>query len=290
MVYLNGQFMPTQVATVPIDDRGLLYGDGLFETMRADGGHVAWLDRHLRRLYNAAERMRIEIPETPALMAAAVNELVRQNGARDLAVRLTVTRGPHAGRTPFRSAPGPATRIITARSLPEFTSDFFERGIRAITVDCPSRDASPSRGLKTLAYLDFLFYRDWADQNDAFEAILVDTAGRVVEGSSSNVFVVKDGTIATPDVRVGLLPGVVRDVALEAIREMGAPVEERTVFSDELLAADEIFVTNSLVELASVSTLLAAGCEISLGLAVADHVRGWVCAKKRGRRTDEIGR
>lgn len=280
MVYLNGQFMPSQVATVPIDDRGLLYGDGLFETMRADGGHVAWLDRHLRRLYNAAERMRIDIPETPALMAAAVNELVRQNGAGDLAVRLTVTRGPHAGRTPFREARGPATRIITARPLPDFGPDFFARGIRAITVDCPSRDASPSRGLKTLAYLDFLFYRDWADQNDAFEAILIDTAGRVVEGSSSNVFVVKDGAIATPDARVGLLPGVVRDVVLEAVREMGAPVEERTVFSGELTDADEIFVTNSLVELVSVTTLLTGGREIALGRAVADHMRTWLPRKK----------
>lgn len=282
MVYLNGQFMPSQVATVPIDDRGLLYGDGLFETMRADGGHVAWLDRHMRRLYNAAERMRIDIPETPAMMAAAVNELVRQNGAGDLAVRLTVTRGPHAGRTPFRNAPGPATRIITARPLPEFGAEFFERGIRAIMVDCPSRDASPSRGLKTLAYLDFLFYRDWADQNDAFEAILIDTAGRVVEGASSNVFVVKDGTIATPDVRVGLLPGVVRDVVLETIHEMGAPVEERTVFGGELTEADEIFVTNSLVELVSVTTLLTGGREIALGHAVADHVRGRLGKKKRG--------
>lgn len=254
VVYFNGAFISAHEARVSVFDRGFLYGDGLFETLRADDGRVFLLNRHVERLYAGLRALRLDIPETPDAMAEAVRETVRRNGGGDASIRVTITRGEHRGVTAFRET-GESTRVVAVRPLPKLDPAFWERGVAAVTVRAPCRASAPIAGLKTISYIDFLAYKDAADRAGAFEAILVDENDRVLEGASSNVFLVKDGVLSTPPLSLGILPGVIRGFVIENAAEMGIRVQERIIAREDLSTADELFITNSIVEAVDVSSI-----------------------------------
>lgn len=244
-VILNGRLAAAARAAVSVFDRGLLYGDGLFETMRAYRGVPFALEDHLRRLRLSAETLGLPIPDLdwPALIAA----LLEKNGlGRDDAwVRLTVTRGAGEPRLPPPDDPAP-TSIVMARPLDAAVARNQRRGVQATLLPM-SRDGAFSEH-KSLNYLPGVVGRGLAARRGAYEGLFVGPEGLIAEGTTTSVFAVRGRALLTPPGR-GILPGITRRLVLDIARDHGIDIAEHPLSTADLLGADEGFLTSSIVEI-----------------------------------------
>ena len=244
-VLLNGLPIPEAAAAIPISDRGFLFGDALFESMRAYGGVVFRLDRHLERLAQGAAIVGFEAMPDAALLAREVGMVLALNGLLDARVRLTVSRG--RGRPgDYVGVDGPPHRVVQASAFAGPDPRHRREGVRIAIADrraVPASSLDPS--IKTTSRMASVLARREAAARGAFEAILLDEAGRVTEGTASNLFVVERGALLTPPVGGAALPGVTRAAVLEAAAEAGIEATEASIAVERLLRADEIFLTNS---------------------------------------------
>lgn len=239
LICVNGEFFTPERARLSVFDRGFLFGYGLFETILVRGGRPVFLFEHLARLEAGCAALKIACPLPFADVRRLAEETARKNGLGEGALRLTVS----AGADPPGEVPG--TLVISPRPLPYGPQD-YRRGFTAGWAAWRRNERSPLVTLKTLNYLENLLARREARQKKKDEAIFLNTAGGVAEGSASNIFVVKEGRVATPSVDQGLLPGIMRRAVLETCRLSGIPAQERPVTPEEVLRADECFLTNSL--------------------------------------------
>lgn len=245
LVYLNGEFVPETEAKISVFDRGFLYGDGIFETIRAYNGRPFQLDRHLERLHRSAEIIALRLPHGPGRFAAIVEETLQANGLLDATVRLSVSRGQGPpGLSPELC--GKPTVVCTARDVQEGIKSKQEAGVRAVFV---STRRTPPQCLdcraKTFNFLNNLLARIEADAAGAFEGIMLNSSGQVTEGTVSNVFFCGGGTLYTPSVEAGVLPGIARETVLEVASSMSIEKAEGFFTAADLYAAEEIFLTNS---------------------------------------------
>ena len=252
-VYVNGEIVGRDAATVSAFDRSFLYGDGLFETVRAYEGAPFRMDEHLDRLAGSAGALGIPMPARAAV-ADAVARLIDLNGLGDAYVRITLSRGTHAGALAPDEPPEP-TLVIEARELRPYPPELYERGARAIVSSLTHDSSSPVRRHKTTSYITNVLARSEAKERGADEAILLDAAGRVAEGATSNVFCVRGGRLVTPPLDMNILPGVTRAAVIALAREAGHAVDEAPFGLAELRSADEVFLTNSLMEVMPVRSV-----------------------------------
>ena len=252
LIWLNGELVPAAAAKVSVLDRGLLYGDGLFETMRAYGGRIFRLDRHLQRLRAGAQALGINLSQSDADLSTATTEALVANVLDDASVRVAVTRGEGAGPLPADTAP---TVFVVARRLAAYDPDLYHQGMTAITASEVRNEHSLLSQVKSANYLQSVLARVEAHHNGAQEAILLNTRGYVAEASTSNVFVLHGGRLVTPSLESGALPGITRAAVLELAAEAELEEAERAVPPDELLTADELFLTNSLMEIMPLTEL-----------------------------------
>jgi branched-chain amino acid aminotransferase len=236
----------SEVAISPLD-HGVLYGDGLFETMRAYGGQVFRLDAHLERLAQSAPVLRLALPCSAAELRAAVQQALAANALSDAYLRLTVLRGV--------GPPGPDPLLcrepqyfVVARPLRPYPERCYAEGAVAIVATTRQNEGSPLSRVKSLCYLNHVLARIEAREAGADEALLLNGRGDLAESASSNLFAVRDGTLVTPPVESGCLPGTARAVVLETAPRLGLPVALRPLSLPELLGSDEAFLTNSLLE------------------------------------------
>jgi len=242
-VFLNGGYRPLKSADVHVTDRGFLYGDGIFDTMRAYRGVPFRIDDHVARLFGSAEALRIKIPLTQNALKDGIRKLLEKNKVDgDAYIRTTVTRGSGkfgpAIRDDFE-----ATVLAVALPLAPVKNEHYTDGVAAIVSSVARNPDSPLNRHKTLNYLESILARDEAKREGAFEALFRDRDGACLEGASSNLFIVKGGQILTPSADGSILPGIARAVVLE----LSPDAEERNITVDELKAADEAFITNSIV-------------------------------------------
>ena len=247
IVYLNGSLVPLSQAKLSPLDWGFLYGYGLFETMRAYSGHIFHLEKHLARFSRSAKLLGID-PESAANLEKALYDTLRANNLFDARIRLTLSGGegepvpdPLASRSP--------TLLIIARSYIPYPRQVYEQGFKAIVSNIRRNTLSPASVMKSLNYLDNLLARLEAKLEGADEAILLNEQGFLAEGSTSNIFLISDNTLLTPSRDSGILPGITREVVLELAPSLGLEAVEREIASEELLKADEAFLTNSLIEI-----------------------------------------
>ncbi len=236
-VSIDGALVAPHAATISVFDRGLLYGDGAFEVLRTHGARPIDLERHLDRLYETSAWLGLRTLDRDAVAAATHATIARcrePGSAAHHRVRIVLTRGPGSLASPV-SALGPGRAIVIVEPLPP-----PPLALSLAVVDWPLPRRA-ERGHKTLAYLDHLRARELARQAGADEGVRLGPDGDVVEGSTSNLFVVAGGRIATPPA-YGVLPGIVRGRVLEA----WPAAVVRTITLAELAGADEIFVTSSL--------------------------------------------
>lgn len=243
--WVNGDLVPLERAVVHVLDPGFRTGEGVFETMRAYGGHTFRLEDHLARATAGAARLGLPVPPAHHL-AQAVRATVAANQqvAPDLAIRLTITPGPLDPHSPWPLTPlGHPTVVVTAHALsvPPAT---YQDGVHAITVPWTRELAD----VKSVSHLAASMARRRARASGADEALLTDHDGQVLEGAGSNVFAVTDGAILTPPANAGLLAGVTRATILELASHIGAPIAEEPLPLATLLAADEAFLTASTRE------------------------------------------
>jgi len=253
-VYANGDFVPQDQAVTSIYDHGFLYGDGVFEGIRAYNGRVFRLDEHIDRLYDSAKAIMLDIPLSKDEMKQAILETLRVNGLVDAYIRPIVSRGiGDLGLDP-RKCPAPNLFIIS-QPWDAMYGDLYDKGLSAVTVTV-RRNApeSLSPNIKSLNYLNNILAKIEANQKGGDEAIILDVRGNISEGSGDNIFIIKNGTISTPQV-MNNLRGITRAAAIEITQDLGYPLLETDLGLFDLYTADEVFVTGTAAEIAPIATV-----------------------------------
>ncbi|MCS7198033.1 MAG: branched-chain-amino-acid transaminase [Candidatus Bipolaricaulota bacterium] len=252
-VYIDGRFVPEEEAKISVFDHGLLYGDGVFEGIRAYNGYVFKLDRHIERLYNSAKAIALEIPLSPEQMIQVILETLRVNKMRDAYIRPIVTRGVgDLGIDPRRCHGKPSVIVIVKEWKSLYGEEKSQQGLRAIVAHTRARspDSLP-QSIKSLNYLSNILAKIEANFAGVDEAIMLDNNGFVAEGTADNVFIVKKGTIFVPPT-VTNLPGITRETVIELALKEKIPVREEFFGVSALYAADECFITGTAAEIAPI--------------------------------------
>jgi branched-chain amino acid aminotransferase len=252
IIYLNGQLIPRSKAELSPFDHGFLYGYGLFETMRAYNGHIFRLDRHLTRLRRSAQSLGLThsviASEAKQSLEAACTKTLEANKLKDARLRLTVSAG-EGDMTPDLGTCSSPTVLITAQNLVPLPPEKYESGFKAMLSPLRRNSQSPLSRLKSTCYMENVLARTAARAAGCDEAIFLNEQGYLTEGSTTNVFLVSRGELITPCLESGVLPGVTRDAVLEIARTSNIKATERWVQLNELIEAQEAFVTNSILEL-----------------------------------------
>lgn len=243
IAYLNGRFVEEAEAVVPIADRGFLYGDSLFETLRVANGRPFRWPLHVERLRKGAKFLGIAVTPTPKELRAVMAELIRHNERSDCLLRVTLSRGVGPRGYSPRSA-GPPTLVMTVHELPT-PSPGAEEGWRvgASSFRLAANDRLTTH--KTGSRLLNVLARAEAEASDYQEALLLNTNGEVVEATGANVFWIKRETVTTSPSALGALPGITRAVVLELCTAEGVPTQKRIATLEVLQSADAVFLTNS---------------------------------------------
>lgn len=248
-VYVNGQFVVDTAATVSVFDRGFLYGDGAFETMRVAGGKIFRLSAHVHRLIEGLRLLRITAPLTADALADLLRQLVERNQVTDGVARIYVTRG--VGEIGLATKSVRETTIVASAQPRLFPAEPVPwRVIYAVVMLVPN---APLSSVKSANRLPYVLGKIEAEKANVDDAILLTHLHHVVEFTASNLFYVKDGELFTPSLDQGPLPGITRAAVLELARAKSLAVHETAFGPDELGKADEIFATNSLIEIIPVA-------------------------------------
>ncbi|MBT3184570.1 MAG: hypothetical protein HOI59_07230 [Nitrospina sp.] len=252
IVYLNGLFTPLENAKVSILDRGFCYGDGLFETIRVCNGKVFKLDQHIERLLISLPLIFLDLPMTAEEIKAVVQETLARNKYKNAIIRLTVTRGINAETFQIDSEI-PPTLVVHARPHRPLPKTVYRKGVQ-ITLLTMRASGLPSlkRGLKTCNFLANIMVREISTQKGSMEGIIVDPDRGVTEGATSNLFIVKEGVLKTPVINNLVLEGITRRAVLEIARDHKIPIEEGSMMPEDVLTADEVFITSSGIDIVPV--------------------------------------
>lgn len=253
IVYLNGQFVKLSEARVSVLDRGFNYGDGLFETMRSYAGKIFRLDLHMIRLIDSARQIHLELPVTEQEMRSALMETLKGNGYPDSYLRMTVTRGNSSPGLGWDDTSKP-TMVILNKPLEPTPDEWHREGIPVgLFPSSAVRTGGTETKIKSCNFLSNIMIREQARKNNFLEGIMMDDSGYITEGTTSNIFAVHDGTLLTPALNEFILPGVTRAVVLEIARHCGMAYKEKPMKKKDIYQADEVFLTNSVVEILPVS-------------------------------------
>lgn len=250
-VFLNDKLVDIDKAGVSVTDSGFLYGAGLFETMRADNGVVFSLNDHIDRLFFSARSL--SIPIEPAYdrkkISDAVYRLLKANNLTEARLRLTVTSGPMAQEDEQQNP----TLVITATRLTPYPAEYYKNGVLVVLSPFRQNIAEPTYGHKTTSYFSRMVALKWAHQRGAAEALWFTVDNRLAEGCISNVFLVKDSTLYTPFIRTPILAGVARKTVCQIALRDSIALVEKDLYIDDCLSADEIFLTNVIMQILPVS-------------------------------------
>ncbi|MCG9479773.1 MAG: aminotransferase class IV [Actinomycetia bacterium] len=254
-IMVNGKFYSSRQACLPVEDRGFLFGDGLFETMRTYNGRVFGIERHIKRLFSSLHALDYNISFNPGKLTDLIGASINKNGLQSGQgyVKVIVTRGMHKGKISFSQTTSPNI-IIIAKELKPYPQDLYRQGARIIrsSIVRPSF-SNPAYRHKLLNYFESTYAKNEAEKKDALEAIFLTRDRMVLEGATSNIFIVKGKRIYTPPLTYNLLPGITREIVLDICRQNNMPAREKKFDFFELMRSDEVFVTNSLMEVMPVT-------------------------------------
>jgi branched-chain amino acid aminotransferase len=248
-IYVDGKFRNERQATVSVFDHGLLYGDGVFEGIRAYNGRVFKLKEHIDRLYSSAKAILLEIPLTPAQMMQATVDTIRANKLRDCYVRLLVTRGVGTLGLNPRSCKKPSV-IIIAGKIQVYPPELYARGMDIVTVPTVRNlHSAVNPAIKSLNYLNNILAKIEANNAGVEEAVMLNAEGFVAECTADNLFIIKNGALFTPPLSAGALYGITRGTVMELAEQSGMKVAETNLTRYDLFNADECFLTGTGAEI-----------------------------------------
>lgn len=253
-VWLDGEFVDSDQAKVSIFDHGVLYGDGCFEGIRAYNGRIFKLDSHLKRMYESAGRLRLKPTYSRQEIASAIRQTLKINELSDAYIRLVFTRGVGTlGLHPFKCPKSSA--FIIAASIELYPQELYDNGMKVILAKhrrVPANSLDPA--IKSLNYLNNILAKIEAIDANVLEAIMLNADDYVSECTGDNIFIIKDEQIITPSTEAGMLHGVTRRFVIDELApKLGYSVSERMMKIDEVLGADEIFLTGTAAEIIGVT-------------------------------------
>ncbi len=255
LVYLNGRFVVGEQAQVSVFDHGFLYGDGIYETMRAYGGKLFLLTKHLSRLKHSADALSLKLPLPLVKIGEALNESLSINKLREAYVRLHISRGPgEIGLDPALCvAP---TMVIAAKPFHDYPAAYYQQGVSvAIVQTRRNHPLALPPSIKGTNFLNNILAKIEAVKARAYEGIMLNWEGYVAEGTISNIFMVTRGGLYTPHMDTGILEGVTRDLVLRLARRKKIPVKEAMLRPRDLMTSNECFITNTTMEIMPVTTI-----------------------------------
>ncbi|MFA6217439.1 MAG: aminotransferase class IV [Candidatus Omnitrophota bacterium] len=253
-IFINGKFVSPAQAVIPVSEPGLLYGWGVFETMRAIGCTIVCLPQHLKRILGAARKLTLAVPYSCSDLSGIIRRAIRINGYQDAVVRLSL----------YKSAPGVYT-VVTVKPYKAYTSLQYQKGFSACVSSLRQDQQYAFAQVKTTSRLLFQLAAQEARKKGCDEAIILNTRGFIAEGARSNIFLVKRKKIMTPALTCGCLPGVTRQLVITLGKKSGYKIDEGKFCLDDLRSADEGFLTNSLIGIMPLVSL--QGRDIGKGAA-----------------------
>ncbi len=253
LIYIDGKFYPKSKAKISVYDHGLLYGDGVFEGIRAYNGIVFKLKEHIDRLFKSAHPIFLRIPLTKEQLSNAVLETLKKNNLKDAYIRLVVTRGVGDLGLDPRKCPKATIIIITEPLLQLHSAEKVENGINTVITWVKRNPVdTQTHEMKSLNYLNSILGKIEANNIGADEAICLDKTGYVCEGVGENIFIVREGKLLTPPLSSGALDGITRTLIIRLAKELGIEVIERNITPNELFTANEVFFTGTAAEVAPI--------------------------------------
>ncbi|MDP2158082.1 MAG: branched-chain-amino-acid transaminase [Nitrospirota bacterium] len=251
-IFLNDRIVPEHEAMVSVFDHGFLYGDGIYETMRAYDGTVFMLERHIERLNRSASLIQLIVP-SPDIIRDAVYETIRSNGLKSAYVRVTVSRGKGPIGLDPALCPKP-TVVVIAEEFREYPEKYYSEGVRFIMAKTRRNlKEALNPKIKSLNFLNNILAKIEAKEQGAYEALMLNAEGFISEGTVCNIFFVKDSILCTPSVDTGVLDGITRELVIGLAKETGMLVKEGNFLPEDLFSASEVFFTNTTSEVMPVS-------------------------------------
>jgi branched-chain amino acid aminotransferase len=248
-IYIDGKYYDEKNAKISVFDHGLLYGDGIFEGIRAYNGRVFKLVEHIDRLFASAKSILLTIPMTQPEMIRAVVETCRKNKIKNGYIRLVVTRGVgNLGLNPYKCAK--ASVIVIADKIQLYPEELYKRGLDVITVPTTRNlHSALNPAIKSLNYLNNILAKIEAINGGCEEAIMLNSEGYVAECTGDNIFLIKKGKMFTPPLSAGALYGITRNTVIEIARENGIEVTEPNLTRHDFFNGDEVFLTGTGAEM-----------------------------------------
>ena len=254
-IFIDGKYYDEREAKVSVFDHGLLYGDGIFEGIRAYHGRVFKLKEHIDRLFYSAKAILLEIPMSPAQITRAVVEVCRENKIRDGYIRLVVTRGMGTLGLNPKGCKRPSV-IIIADKIQLYPPEVYQRGLDIITVPTTRNlHSALNPAIKSLNYLNNILAKIEANNGGCEEAVMLNAEGFVAECTGDNLFIVKNGALLTPPLSAGALYGITRQTVIELAEASGLKVSEPNLTRYDLFNADECFLTGTGAEIVPVAKI-----------------------------------
>ena len=252
-VYVSGEYVLKDEAKISVFDHGFLYGDGVFEGIRAYGGKVFRLEEHLQRLWESARAIALEVPLSREQLKEKILESLRKNELKDAYIRLVVSRGEGDLGLDPRKCPQAELIIITDK-ISIYPQELYEKGMEVIIAS--TRRNIPSAlncRIKSLNYLNNILAKIEANREGMPEAIMLSKDGYIAECTGDNIFIVKEGKLVTPPVWIGILSGITRDVVIEIAQKEGISIEENVFTAFALYNSDECFLSGTAAEVIPVT-------------------------------------
>lgn len=255
MIYLNNRLVPRSEAAISVFDHGFLYGDGIYETMRAYKGTVFMIDEHIDRLFSSASRIGLAIGKKRETIKKAVYETLSANRSNDAVIRITVSRGPGPlGLDPALCRK--PTFLIFASKFKDYPGEYREKGVKIIfTSTRRNYNKALDPQIKSLNFLNNILAKIEAKKEGAFEAVMPNYRGYVAEGTVSNIFFVKDDVLYTPSLSVGILNGITRGLILDIAKGLNIRTREGNYRPQGIYRAQEVFLTNTTMEVMAVTKI-----------------------------------
>ncbi len=253
-IFLNGKIIPDTDGSVSTGDRGFLYGDGIYETLRSYSGKPFKLPEHLERMRHSAKQLKILFEYTNADISEWINELIEKNRSQDAYIRITLSRGTGGNRLQMDDNIDP-TILIQVKPYTPYDKKLYAEGMYLVISSCRRSTSNPIYCHKSTNLLTSILLKEEAYKKSAHDEIILNTDGYVAECIVSNIFMVSGGSVITPSLDTNILPGITRRTVLGICKDNGISAREEHFAIERLVKADEVFITNSLMEIMPVSRI-----------------------------------